>query len=182
VQLDRQHLFAMPKSIETAPSEAQVETAAESSKPIKKLRWAPHRLTGFSERSKRASGDSTDSNKNKAKRTSLIDKVTKLGKSSTASEKANGKQPDRGDGDDSSESSQEPLPQRRIYVNQPLPDSEKDEDGRPLQHFPRNKIRTAKYTPLSFIPKNLYFQFHRVANIYFLFVIILGVSLGQKLL
>lgn len=41
--------------------------------------------------------------------------------------------------------------------------------------YPRNKIRTAKYTPLTFIPKNIWFQFHNIANIYFLFIIILGV-------
>ncbi len=62
---------------------------------------------------------------------------------------------------------------RRVYVNIPLPDSEKDEDGVPLQSFPRNKVRTSRYTPLSFIPKNLFYQFHNVANVYFLILIIL---------
>ena len=66
--------------------------------------------------------------------------------------------------------------QRRIFFNIPLPDNAKDEDGRPLMKFGRNKIRTAKYTPLSFVPKNLYFQFHNIANIYFLFVIVVGVG------
>ena len=50
-----------------------------------------------------------------------------------------------------------------------------DETGAPIKQYARNKIRTAKYTPLSFIPKNLYFQFQNVANIYFLFIVILGV-------
>ncbi|KAI5464480.1 hypothetical protein BGZ63DRAFT_421507 [Mariannaea sp. PMI_226] len=62
---------------------------------------------------------------------------------------------------------------RTLFFNQPLPDSLLDEDGHPVQTFPRNKIRTAKYTPLSFIPKNLWFQFHNVANIFFLFLVIL---------
>lgn len=66
---------------------------------------------------------------------------------------------------------------RNIYVNLPLPESEKDEHGYNRQQYPRNKIRSAKYTPISFIPKNLYFQFHNIANIYFLFIIILSVSL-----
>lgn len=57
----------------------------------------------------------------------------------------------------------------------PLPQTERDEEGQPLAHYARNKIRTAKYTPLSFIPKNLWFQFHNIANVYFLFIIILGV-------
>jgi phospholipid-translocating ATPase len=65
---------------------------------------------------------------------------------------------------------------RRIFFNVPLPDDARDEDGRPLFHFARNKIRTAKYTPLTFIPYNLAFQFKTIANNYFGFIIILGVS------
>jgi phospholipid-translocating ATPase len=65
---------------------------------------------------------------------------------------------------------------RRVFFNLPLPDDARDEDGHPINHFSKNKIRTAKYTPLTFVPKNLWFQFHNVANIYFLFIIILGVS------
>lgn len=34
-----------------------------------------------------------------------------------------------------------------------------------------NKIRTTKYTLLSFLPKNLFEQFHRLANFYFLILI-----------
>lgn len=70
---------------------------------------------------------------------------------------------------------------RRIFFNIPLPDNAKDETGHPLADFGRNKIRTAKYTPLSFIPKNLWFQFHTIANIYFLFVIILAVRAPNQL-
>lgn len=64
---------------------------------------------------------------------------------------------------------------RKVYFNIPLPSSARDEEGHPLQQYARNKIRTAKYTPLSFVPKNLWFQFHNIANVYFLFIIILGV-------
>ncbi|KAI5810829.1 hypothetical protein BZA77DRAFT_254260 [Pyronema omphalodes] len=67
------------------------------------------------------------------------------------------------------------LSQRRVFVNLPLPEELLDEDGLPKQHFSRNKIRTAKYTPLIFIPKNLWLQFHNIANIYFLFVTILAI-------
>jgi phospholipid-translocating ATPase len=67
-------------------------------------------------------------------------------------------------------------PTRQVYFNTPLPPELKDEDGAPLRQYPRNKIRTAKYTPLTFVPKNLWFQFHNVANIFFLFVILLAVS------
>lgn len=62
---------------------------------------------------------------------------------------------------------------RKVYFNLPLPDDQKDEEGNPRRSYARNKIRTAKYTPLSFIPKNLWFQFHNIANIFFLFMVIL---------
>ncbi|KAJ1962718.1 phospholipid transporting ATPase [Dipsacomyces acuminosporus] len=62
--------------------------------------------------------------------------------------------------------------ERTIYLNAALPAHAFDERGRPTQ-YPPNHIRTAKYTVLSFVPKNLFEQFHRVANIYFLFLLIL---------
>ncbi|KAJ4205711.1 phospholipid transporting ATPase [Fusarium falciforme] len=62
---------------------------------------------------------------------------------------------------------------RTLFFNQPLPEELVDENGHPIQSFTRNKIRTAKYTPISFVPKNLWFQFHNVANIFFLFLVIL---------
>lgn len=37
-----------------------------------------------------------------------------------------------------------------------------------------NTVRTTKYTLLSFIPKNLFEQFHRIANIYFIFIVLLN--------
>lgn len=63
---------------------------------------------------------------------------------------------------------------RQVYFNMPLPQEMKDGDGEPNVFYPRNKIRTTKYTALSFIPKNLLFQFKNVANIYFLIMNILG--------
>jgi phospholipid-translocating ATPase len=75
---------------------------------------------------------------------------------------------------------EEDLSERRIFVNQPLPADLVDEEGAPLQQFARNKIRTARYTPLIFIPKNLWLQFHNVANVYFLFVTILQVGPPTK--
>ncbi|GAA5832129.1 hypothetical protein JCM5353_008080 [Sporobolomyces roseus] len=41
--------------------------------------------------------------------------------------------------------------------------------------YERNKVRTSKYTLLSFLPKNLTEQFRRIANIYFLALVILQV-------
>ena len=37
-----------------------------------------------------------------------------------------------------------------------------------------NQVSTTKYTVLTFLPKNLFEQFHRMANIYFLFIVILN--------
>lgn len=63
---------------------------------------------------------------------------------------------------------------RTIYYNMPLPEDMLDEEGNPIAEYARNKIRTTKYTPLTFFPKNIMFQFHNFANIYFLVLIILG--------
>lgn len=66
-------------------------------------------------------------------------------------------------------------PSRTVYFNEPLPADKKDpKTGHPLVHYVRNKIRTTKYTPITFVPKNLFFQFHNVANIYFLLIAILS--------
>lgn len=65
---------------------------------------------------------------------------------------------------------------RTVYVNVPVPEDARDENGHVKQQFGRNKVRTSKYTPLSFVPLNLWLQFHNIANVYFLFIIILGVS------
>lgn len=67
--------------------------------------------------------------------------------------------------------------ERLLTFNKSLPKHLLDpETGLPSKSYPRNKIRTAKYTPLSFFPKNVWGQFSRdIANAYFLFLIILGV-------
>lgn len=79
---------------------------------------------------------------------------------------------------DSMHDEESDMSNRRIFFNIPLPDSAKDENGYNKAKFGRNKVRTAKYTPLSFLPKNLWNQFHdNIANIYFLFLIILTVSI-----
>ncbi|XP_008547483.1 phospholipid-transporting ATPase VD [Microplitis demolitor] len=49
----------------------------------------------------------------------------------------------------------------------------------PLDQHPNgarvdNRVRTTKYTILSFLPRNLLEQFHRVANLYFIFIVLLN--------
>jgi hypothetical protein len=56
----------------------------------------------------------------------------------------------------------------------------------PWQHpmpwllFQNNAICTAKYNFFSFLPLNLYEQFHRVSNLYFLLITILQVGQGSE--
>ncbi|ROK15855.1 putative phospholipid-transporting ATPase VD [Anabarilius grahami] len=52
-----------------------------------------------------------------------------------------------------------------------MPSWTEDEELKELQQsYCRNKVRTTKYTFLSFIPKNLFEQLHRFANVYFVFL------------
>ncbi|KAJ0979193.1 hypothetical protein J5N97_014667 [Dioscorea zingiberensis] len=55
----------------------------------------------------------------------------------------------------------EDNPSRLIYINDPRKTNDKYE-------FTGNEIRTSKYTVITFLPKNLFIQFHRVAYLYFL--------------
>uniref|UniRef100_A0A8D2CS01 Phospholipid-transporting ATPase n=1 Tax=Sciurus vulgaris TaxID=55149 RepID=A0A8D2CS01_SCIVU len=43
-----------------------------------------------------------------------------------------------------------------------------------VQHVADNRLKTTKYTLLSFLPKNLFEQFHRLANVYFVFIALLN--------
>ncbi|KAJ7294782.1 hypothetical protein O6H91_Y232800 [Diphasiastrum complanatum] len=65
-------------------------------------------------------------------------------------------------GDDESESNR-----RVIHINNPEWTNEKYD-------FTGNKVRTSKYTMLSFLPRNVFEQFHRIAYIYFLVIVILN--------
>ncbi|KAL1955584.1 hypothetical protein VTO42DRAFT_8387 [Malbranchea cinnamomea] len=129
------------------------------SKPVRRMRWATQRHGGAGGAKKRVS--IMERLHKRASR--MADRKSMAGNTPNGS--ANGAA-----GSDNGEISES----RKIYFNIPIPPELKDEEGRLLIRYPRNKIRTAKYTPLSFIPKNLYFQFHNVANIYFLFVLILS--------
>ncbi|XP_077158009.1 phospholipid-transporting ATPase VD-like [Paroedura picta] len=60
----------------------------------------------------------------------------------------------------------------RIII--PCLDYFQDEYEKASKHYKKNKIRTTKYTFFTFIPRNLFEQFHRVANLYFLFIVILN--------
>ncbi|KAJ9603336.1 phospholipid transporting ATPase [Cladophialophora chaetospira] len=141
---------------------ANGEDNKDVSKPVKRMRWATTRKPGQS---------------GAKKRLSLLQRVPKVHVSSY--EEKPGEPKNNGVISDESpmgeQQVQEESQGRKIYVNQPLPPEARDEDGHVIAEYERNKIRTAKYTPLSFIPKNLWFQFHNIANIYFLFIVILSI-------
>ncbi|KAI9657459.1 MAG: hypothetical protein M1821_003141 [Bathelium mastoideum] len=143
-------------------SEESEPTNPIKSNPIKRIRWATQRQP---------------SRKGSKKRKSIAQRLHMRGGSKEKAqhpdlEQAEG-QDDQATDDGSDKAGGNSG--RRVFFNIPLPDDVRDEEGHPLTHFVRNKIRTAKYTPLSFIPKNLYFQFHNIANIYFLFIVILQI-------
>ena len=62
---------------------------------------------------------------------------------------------------------------REVVPNHHMPAGAKATDH-PNSAYLTNRIRTTKYTLLSFIPRNLFEQFHRFANLYFLFIVLLN--------
>ena len=139
------------------PASNNRDLGSQISKPTKRQRWATTRVN--------APGGLK-------KRVSIMDRLHR--RSDLRDEKR--KSPAT-EGATNPGEGEEKGPSRRVYFNVPIPEAERDEDGFPNNNYPRNKIRTAKYTPLSFVPKNLWFQFHNIANIYFLLVVILNVWL-----
>ncbi|RGB34694.1 hypothetical protein C1646_701333 [Rhizophagus diaphanus] len=65
------------------------------------------------------------------------------------------------------------LNARQVYVNEPLPQAKLDNNGNPKQKYVTNKVVTSKYSIFTFIPKNLYEQFRRIANFFFLLLVVL---------
>lgn len=62
---------------------------------------------------------------------------------------------------------------RTIYVNMDISPEDLDDYGQPITSYISNQINTAKYTWYTFLPKNLFEQFRGIANLYFLFLVIL---------
>ena len=133
------------------------------SKPTKRQRWATTRQAGTG---------------GVRKRVSIIDRFHKRSELKDEKRKSNATS-SAGDNASTMGETQPENENRTIYFNIPIPESERDEEGQLKMAYPRNKIRTAKYTALTFVPKNIFLQFHNIANIYFLFVIILNVCLIQ---
>lgn len=135
------------------------------SNPIKRIRWATQRVSGASGQRKRHS----IMNRFHHRRSGSGEKKRESADGAALGEiQEEAEAPEEEDHEDT---------RRRIFFNLPLPDDAKDAEGHPTANFSRNKIRTAKYTPLTFVPKNLWYQFHQVANVYFALLIILAVSI-----
>ncbi|KAL6088197.1 hypothetical protein STEG23_000714, partial [Scotinomys teguina] len=64
-----------------------------------------------------------------------------------------------------------PAEQRVVYPNNGVYHQDWKKVSR---KYPGNSICTTKYTLLTFLPQNLFEQFHRWANLYFLFLVILN--------
>lgn len=62
---------------------------------------------------------------------------------------------------------------KRVIVSN-LPFEERSYKENPNRHYCGNQIKTSKYTVLSFIPKNIFEQLHRLANLYFLGIVVLN--------
>lgn len=145
----------------------QFSNDANVSKPVKRMRWATTRKSGQT---------------GVKKRLSILQRVPKVHVSSYE-EKPSGPGNNGQITENSPTGEEQPDEEstsRTIYVNRPLPPEALTEEGHIKATYQRNKIRTAKYTPLSFVPKNLWFQFHNVANVYFLFIVILSVSFPRN--
>ncbi|KAK7880414.1 hypothetical protein WMY93_032948 [Mugilogobius chulae] len=63
---------------------------------------------------------------------------------------------------------------RTVHANILHERAAKGDETHPNRHYASNKIKTTKYTLLSFLPKNLFEQFHRFANVYFVFIALLN--------
>lgn len=137
--------------------------------PTKRLRWATQHKKGRSANRTRVS---------------ILDRLNRRPSRMEKKRESGGSESLGGGGDngdimedpEEGETQGEGEGQRKVHFNIPLPPDALDEDGSPKTTYPRNKIRTAKYTPLTFVPKNIWLQFHNIANVYFLIVIILTVS------
>jgi phospholipid-translocating ATPase len=153
---------------ETPSKQEETATPLQQTMNTQRSRWATRKMTVRSSARKRM----TILNRRHKKTSSNEKNRMSGGVESVGTGAGTGTGTGTGENEDQGEEDND----RKLYFNLPLPNDLVDEDGHPTQKFTRNKIRTAKYTPLSFIPKNLWFQFHNVANIFFLFLVILVVS------
>lgn len=78
-----------------------------------------------------------------------------------------------GGGGDDDEPEDTVVRNRTVVPNHTIP-VDVPPDKHPNRAYTNNFIRTTKYTIFTFLPKNLFEQFHRFANLYFLFIVLLN--------
>ncbi|CEH17441.1 phospholipid-translocating p-type atpase [Ceraceosorus bombacis] len=71
--------------------------------------------------------------------------------------------------------SKKPLQRRHVYLNTPLLPQDAAKNGEPKAKYARNKVRTSKYTFVTFLPRFLTEQFRRLANVYFLLLVVIQI-------
>lgn len=127
-------------------SPTDAEEPSVVSNPTKRIRWATRRTPG---------------KKGQKKRESILAKLghrrtPSRGSRDSMGSTIKGKIPEdpeaeagqTGGDDEHADDNEQWGPARQVYFNIPLPAEARDEEGKPLVHYARNKIRTAKYTPL----------------------------------
>nr|XP_006825887.1 PREDICTED: LOW QUALITY PROTEIN: probable phospholipid-transporting ATPase IF-like [Saccoglossus kowalevskii] len=67
-------------------------------------------------------------------------------------------------------------PQRTVFINHKITPGYEEFVQ---EKFPSNQIKTSKYTILTFLPKNLFEQFRRIANFYFLIIGIVQLTIDS---
>ncbi|OAF58242.2 hypothetical protein VC83_06489 [Pseudogymnoascus destructans] len=164
---------SLPWSRHRQPATMATDAAADNDAalapvPTKRLRWATQHKKG-----KQANRTRSSILDRLNRRPSRMEKKRESGGSEAMS--AGGDNGDIREDPEEAETQGEGEGQRKVHFNIPLPPDALDEDGSPATTYPRNKIRTAKYTPLSFLPKNIWLQFHNIANVYFFILIILTI-------
>ena len=65
---------------------------------------------------------------------------------------------------------------RFIFVGNAIPQNASQPEGYDRQKFSDNEIVSSKYTAFNFLPKNLFEQFRRIANFYFLCIAVIQVN------
>jgi hypothetical protein len=71
------------------------------------------------------------------------------------------------------------FPNRFIFIGNTIPEGVQTPANYDRQKYPDNRVVSSKYTVLNFLPKNLFEQFRRIANTYFL---IIGIIMVTKLI
>lgn len=71
------------------------------------------------------------------------------------------------------------LPNRFIFIGNTIPDGVQPPIHYDQKKYPDNEVISSKYTVVNFLPKNLFEQFRRIANTYFLLIGIIMIVINS---